>query len=113
MKAIVIDRYGSVEELKERQVLKPVVKNNEVLIRIHATSVNPVDWKIRKGELQEQLRFSFPITLGLDVAGVIEEVGEDVECFNIGDKVFTKPENIVTKKQLLFLLQDLQRGKVL
>ena len=43
MKAIVIDRYGSVEELKERQVLKPVVKNNEVLIRIHATSVNPVD----------------------------------------------------------------------
>ena len=94
MKAIVIDRYGSVEELKERQVLKPVVKNNEVLIRIHATSVNPVDWKIRKGDLQEQLRFSFPITLGLDVAGVIEEVGEDVECFNIGDKVFTKPENI-------------------
>ena len=94
MKAIVIDRYGSVEELKERQVLKPVVKNNEVLIRIYATSVNPVDWKIRKGDLQEQLRFLFPITLGLDVAGVIEEVGEDVECFNIGDKVFTKPENI-------------------
>ncbi|WP_436864642.1 NADP-dependent oxidoreductase [Bacillus fungorum] len=94
MKAIVIDRYGSVEELKERQVLKPVVKNNEVLIRIHATSVNPVDWKIRKGDLQEQLRFSFPITLGLDIAGVIEEVGEDVECFNIGEKVFTKPENI-------------------
>ncbi|MED2754149.1 NADP-dependent oxidoreductase [Bacillus thuringiensis] len=94
MKAIVIDQYGSVEELKERQVLKPVVQNNEVLIRIHATSVNPVDWKIRKGDLQEQLRFSFPITLGLDVAGVIEEVGEDVECFNIGDKVFTKPENI-------------------
>lgn len=94
MKAIVIDQYGSVEELKERQVLKPIVKNNEVLIRIHATSVNPVDWKIRKGDLQEQLRFSFPITLGLDVAGVIEEVGEDVECLNIGDKVFTKPENI-------------------
>ena len=94
MKAIVIDQYGIVEELKERQVLKPIVKNNEVLIRIHATSVNPVDWKIRKGDLQEQLRFSFPITLGLDVAGVIEEVGKDVECFNIGDKVFTKPENI-------------------
>ncbi|PEV45666.1 NADPH:quinone reductase [Bacillus thuringiensis] len=94
MKAIVIDQYGIVEELKERQVLKPVVQNNEVLIRIHATSVNPVDWKIRKGDLQEQLRFSFPITLGLDVAGVIEEVGKDVECFNIGDKVFTKPENI-------------------
>ncbi|PGX84557.1 NADPH:quinone reductase [Bacillus thuringiensis] len=94
MKAIVIDQYGIVEELKERQVLKPVVQNNEVLIRIHATSVNPVDWKIRKGDLQEQLRFSFPITLGLDVAGVIEEVGKDVECFNIGDNVFTKPENI-------------------
>ncbi|MGQ0439922.1 NADP-dependent oxidoreductase, partial [Bacillus sp. B-TM1] len=48
MKAIVIDEYGSVGELKERQVLKPVVKNNEVLIRILATSINPVDWKIRK-----------------------------------------------------------------
>lgn len=94
MKAIVIDEYGSVEELKERQVLKPVVKNNEVLIRILATSINPVDWKIRKGDLQEQLRFSFPIILGLDVAGVIEEVGEEVECFKIGDKVYTKPENI-------------------
>lgn len=50
MKAMVIDQYGSVEELKERQVPKPVVTCNEVLIRIHATSVNPVDWKIRKGE---------------------------------------------------------------
>ncbi len=47
-----------------------------VLIRILATSINPVDWKIRKGDLQEQLRFSFPIILGLDVAGVIEEVGK-------------------------------------
>ncbi|GAB6550019.1 NADP-dependent oxidoreductase [Bacillus mobilis] len=94
MKAIVIDQFGSVEELKERQVLKPVVKDNEVLIRILATSVNPVDWKIRKGELQQQLRFSFPIILGLDVAGIIEEVGEEVECFKIGDKVYTKPENI-------------------
>ncbi|PEB79237.1 NADP-dependent oxidoreductase [Bacillus nitratireducens] len=94
MKAIVIDQYGNVEELQERQVPKPVVKCNEVLIRIQATSVNPVDWKIRKGDLQEKLRFSFPITLGLDVAGVIEEVGEDVDHFKIGDKVFTKPENI-------------------
>ncbi|MGE1215833.1 NADP-dependent oxidoreductase [Bacillus toyonensis] len=90
MKAIVIDEYGSVEELKERQILKPVVTYNEVLIRILATSVNPVDWKTRKGDLQQQLQFSFPITLGLDVAGVIEEV----EGFKIGDKVFTKPENI-------------------
>ncbi|TKH10150.1 NADP-dependent oxidoreductase [Bacillus wiedmannii] len=94
MKAFIIDQYGSVEELKEREVLKPIVKGNEVLIRILATSVNPVDWKIRKGDLQEQLRFSFPIILGLDVAGVIEEVGEEVECFKVGDKVFTKPENI-------------------
>ncbi|PQZ57678.1 NADPH:quinone reductase [Bacillus sp. MYb209] len=94
MKAIVINQYGSVEELQERQVSKPVVKCNEVLIRIHATSVNPVDWKIRKGDLQEKLQFSFPIILGLDVAGVIEEVGENVQCFKIGDKVFTKPENI-------------------
>ncbi len=59
MKAIVIDRYGSVEELKERQVLKPVVKNNEVLIRIYATSVNPVDWKIRKVTYKNSYAFHF------------------------------------------------------
>ena len=50
--------------------------------------------KIRKGDLQEQLRFSFPIILGLDVKGVIEEVGEEIECFKIGDKCIRKPENI-------------------
>ncbi|EJR54905.1 hypothetical protein IIM_01845 [Bacillus cereus VD107] len=94
MKAIIIDQYGGVEELQERQVPKPVVKYNEVLIRIHATSVNPVDWKLRKGDLQEKLQFSFPITLGLDVAGVIEDIGEEVDDFEIGDTVFTKPENV-------------------
>ncbi len=85
MKAIVINQYGSVAGLQEIQVPKPVVKSNEVLIRIYATSVNPVDWKIRKGDLQEKLQFSFPITLGLDVAGVIEDIGEGVDDFEIGD----------------------------
>lgn len=61
MKAIVINQYGSVEELQERQVPKPVVKCNEVLIRIHATSVNPVDWKIRKGDLQKSCDFHFQL----------------------------------------------------
>ncbi len=61
MKAIVIDQYGNVEELKERQVLKPVVKDNEVLIRILATSINPVDWKIRKETYKNSYDFHFQL----------------------------------------------------
>ncbi|KFN04628.1 zinc-binding dehydrogenase family protein [Bacillus clarus] len=94
MKAIAINQYGGIEELQEMQVPKPVIKPNEILIRIHATSVNPVDWKIRKGDLKEKLAFSFPVTLGLDAAGIIEEVGDEVKQFKRGDKVFTKSENI-------------------
>ncbi|WP_265182924.1 lysine--tRNA ligase [Bacillus gaemokensis] len=94
MKTIIINQYGGIEQLQEGQIQKPIPKTNEVLIQIHAAAVNPVDWKIRKGELQEKLPFVFPIILGLDVAGVIEEVGAGVKHFKPGDKVYTKPENI-------------------
>ncbi|MBF6633098.1 NADP-dependent oxidoreductase [Planococcus sp. APC 3900] len=91
MKAIVIDSYGGKEQLKEQQVDKPAITDNQVLVEIHATSINPIDWKLREGYLKEMLPWEFPIILGWDAAGTIAEVGKDVKHFKVGDRVFARP----------------------
>mgnify|MGYP001197155719 CR=1 FL=1 len=91
MKAIVINAYGGRDQLKEYEVPKPLPKDNEVLIKIHATSINPIDWKVREGYLKNRLPFHFPIILGWDAAGVVERVGAKVTRFEVGDRVFTRP----------------------
>jgi NADPH:quinone reductase-like Zn-dependent oxidoreductase len=91
MKAIVIDQYGGKEELKEREVEAPTINDNQVLVEVHATSINPIDWKLRAGYLKEMLPFEFPIILGWDVAGIIVETGRNVTDFKVGDRVFSRP----------------------
>lgn len=91
MKAIVIDNYGGKEQLKERELEKPAINENQVLLEIHATSINPIDWKLREGYLQEMLPWEFPIILGWDAAGVIAEVGKNVKHYSVGDRVFARP----------------------
>lgn len=91
MKAIVIDNYGGKEQLKEREMEKPAIHENQVLVEIHATSINPIDWKLREGYLKEMLPWEFPIILGWDAAGVIAEVGANVKHFSVGDRVFARP----------------------
>ncbi|MDC3412116.1 NADP-dependent oxidoreductase [Aquibacillus sp. 3ASR75-11] len=91
MKAIVINEYGSKEVLKETEIPKPDITDDQVLVEVHATSINPIDWKTRAGYLQEKLDFSFPIILGWDVAGTIVEVGDKVTDYQIGDEVFARP----------------------
>jgi NADPH:quinone reductase-like Zn-dependent oxidoreductase len=91
MKAIVIEQYGGIEELKEREVERPAIQADQVLLEIHATSINPIDWKLREGYLKEMLPFEFPIILGWDAAGVIVEKGDDVSMFQVGDRVLTRP----------------------
>jgi len=91
MKAIVIDAYGDKEVLQEREIVKPVIEDNQVLVENYATSINPIDWKVRLGYLQGMLKFEFPIILGWDVAGVIVEKGKGVSAFEIGDRVFARP----------------------
>ncbi|MGX7596167.1 NADP-dependent oxidoreductase [Planococcus plakortidis] len=91
MKAIVIDQYGGKEQLKEREVETPVISAHQVLVEVHATSVNPIDWKLREGYLKEMLPWEFPIILGWDVAGIVKEVGEGVRHFHPGDRVFARP----------------------
>jgi NADPH:quinone reductase-like Zn-dependent oxidoreductase len=88
MKAIVIDKYGTSDRLQLREVERPKPSAGEVLIRVHAAGVNPVDWKIRRGMLRPLLWLRFPIILGFDVAGVVEEAGPGVNRFRPGDPVF-------------------------
>ncbi|MCE7790945.1 NADP-dependent oxidoreductase [Salipaludibacillus sp. CUR1] len=92
MKAIMIDNYGSRQELKEREIDTPSLKESQVLVELHATSINPIDWKVREGYLKEMLPFDFPIILGWDAAGVVIETGSRVTDFKVGDRVFSRPD---------------------
>ncbi len=89
MKAISINQFGGIENLQVQEMLIPKPKDKELLIKVHATSVNPVDCKIRKGWVNTGL--GFPQILGFDVSGIIEEIGEAVTDFKIGDEVYYMP----------------------
>uniref|UniRef100_A0A8C5SBH7 Enoyl reductase (ER) domain-containing protein n=1 Tax=Laticauda laticaudata TaxID=8630 RepID=A0A8C5SBH7_LATLA len=88
MKAIKVFEFGGPEVLKlQLDTLVPVPKENQVLIKVHACGINPVDTYIRSGTYKKKP--SLPYIPGTDVAGVIEEVGEHVTAFKKGDRVFT------------------------
>ena len=88
MRAVVIDGYGGREVLQLREVPKPQPLAGEILVRVRASGINPVDWKIRNGLLKPLLPRSFPHILGSDVAGEVEEIGRDVDKFRPGDQVY-------------------------
>ncbi len=89
MRAVVIDKFGGVEELKQREVPKPQAGEGEVLVRIKAAGVNPVDWKIRKGLLEQRgIPHKFALIPGWDMAGVVEETGFSARRFKPGDEVY-------------------------
>ncbi|MCU0534041.1 MAG: NAD(P)-dependent alcohol dehydrogenase [Hydrococcus sp. Prado102] len=88
MKAVSINRYGSPDVLQYADVEKPSVTGDRLLIKVYASSINPVDWKIRQGMLQVITGYKFPIILGFDVAGEVVEVGANVTNFKTGDAVY-------------------------
>ncbi|MBM3115368.1 NADP-dependent oxidoreductase [Jeongeupia naejangsanensis] len=92
MKAIRIHRYGGPEVLQLDEVPVPVPAADELLVRVKAAGVNPVDWKIREGWLADVLQHRLPLTLGWDVAGVVESVGASVSGFKAGDAVYARPD---------------------
>lgn len=111
MKAIVLHEYGGPEKLKYEDMPDPVAGEGEVLVRLAATSVNPVDYKIRSGEARERFPVEFPGILGRDVAGIIRAVGPGVTGFSPGDKVIafgsaTYAELVVVKADSLAHLPD-------
>jgi NADPH:quinone reductase-like Zn-dependent oxidoreductase len=87
MRAVVIHAYGGPEVMKLEQLTRPEPAEDEVLIRVVAASINPVDVAIRKGYLAK-LVGSFPIILGMDGAGIVEKVGNKVTKYKAGDPVF-------------------------
>lgn len=89
MKAIILEQAGGVENLLLRETEAPKAGQGEVLIRTKAISINPVDWKTRKGTgIYGRLKEQLPLILGWDLSGVVESVGEDVTAFRKGDEVF-------------------------
>ena len=88
MKAVVLREYGPPSKLVYEDFADPVPARGEVLVRVHAVSINPVDWKMRSGAAKERFPVTFPGILGRDVAGIVAGIGEGVEGAEVGDRVF-------------------------
>jgi NADPH:quinone reductase-like Zn-dependent oxidoreductase len=88
MRAIQVHRYGGPEELKLEVVQRPEPSSGEVLLRVYAAGVNPIDWKIRRGLMKDFQPVTFPYIPGIEVAGVVEKLGSDVTTFAVGQAVF-------------------------
>ncbi|UJB67711.1 zinc-dependent alcohol dehydrogenase family protein [Acaryochloris sp. 'Moss Beach'] len=89
MQAAVLTALGGPEGFEIQQIPKPVPKANQILVRVYATSINPVDYQTRRGDYQDYVQL--PAVIGLDVSGVVEAVGETVTAFKPGDEVYYAP----------------------
>jgi NADPH:quinone reductase-like Zn-dependent oxidoreductase len=87
MKAVVLHEYGGPEKLKYEEVADPVAGEGQVLVRVAATSVNPIDYKLRSGIFKDFMPLTFPAILGNDFSGIVRSVGAGVSGFAVGDKV--------------------------
>jgi NADPH:quinone reductase-like Zn-dependent oxidoreductase len=93
MKAVRIHSYGGPEVLQYEAAPRPKPGKGEVLIRVHAAGVNPIDWKVRAGYMKDFIPHSFPLILGWDVSGAIKEVGPNVSRFKKGNEVYSLPDH--------------------
>ncbi|MCI0707286.1 MAG: NADP-dependent oxidoreductase [Ignavibacteriae bacterium] len=93
MKEFVVDKYGK-SGLRAAQVPEPRVGPRDVLVRVSAASVNPLDKMIRNGEFKLLLKYKTPFVLGHDVAGVVTRVGADVRDYKVGDEVYARPRDL-------------------
>lgn len=92
MKAFILDRYGGNDGVRASEMRDPEMHDDDVLVQIHAASVNPVDLKIRDGKLKFVLPYRLPFVLGNDLAGVVVRVGSGVRRFKPGDEVYARPD---------------------
>ena len=93
MKAIVVHKYGGPEVLKFEDYPDPVPGAGEVLVRVAAASVNPLDYKRRAGLTDDYYPIHFPGLIGVDMAGTVVKIGPGVEGFSVGDQVFSMADN--------------------
>src|SRR5438874_5005925 len=93
MKAFIVDRYGSKDGVRAGDMPEPELREDDVLVQIHAAGVNLLDAKIRDGEFKRFLPYRFPLILGNEVAGVVVRVGSRVQRFKPGDEVYARPDD--------------------
>src|SRR6266852_591443 len=108
MKAFIVDRYGSADRVRASEVPDPEMREDDVLIEIHAAGVNPLDSKIRDGEFKLLLPYRLPLILGNELAGVVIRVGSRVRRFKPGDEVYARPDKnrIGTFAELIAVSED-------
>jgi len=88
MKALAINEFGGRDKLQLLDLPVPEIRPGEILVKVKAAGVNPVDWKMREGYLRDLFPHEFPVILGWDAAGVVEKVGNGVTRFKQGDEIF-------------------------
>lgn len=92
-----MDAFGPSSNLELRDMPRPEITPEQILVEVHATSVNPIDWKIGEGLMVARYGKAFPMVLGFDVSGVVVEVGTAVRGFSCGDEVFARSDNVQGK----------------
>jgi len=92
MKAFIVDRYGKKDGVRIGVMPEPELRPDDVLVQIHAASINPVDFKIRDGQLKVVLPYRVPFILGNDLAGVVVRVGSRVRHFKPGDEIYARAD---------------------
>ncbi|CAM3906545.1 NADP-dependent oxidoreductase [Smaragdicoccus niigatensis] len=93
MKAFVVDKYGK-DTLRAADVPQPTVGANDVLVKVSAASINPLDKMVRNGEFKQLIKYKTPFVLGHDVSGVITQVGSAVRDFKVGDEIYSRPRDL-------------------
>lgn len=88
MKAAQINQYGHADEFNIVEIDKPQVQADQVLVEVYASSINPIEYKVREGFMKDIIPVSFPAVLGGDIAGTVVESGDNVQDFQAGDKVY-------------------------
>jgi len=88
MKAVLLHGYGDVSQLSYEDVPEPLAAAGEVLVKTIAVSINPIDWKLRRGDLKEMMPLEFPTILGRDLSGEVVALGEGVDGLKVGERVF-------------------------
>ena len=111
MKAVLLHGYGDVDRFSYEDAPMPVPAVGEVLIKMLAVSINPIDWKLRRGDLKEMMPLEFPAILGRDLSGDVVALGEGVTDLKIGDRVFglvnhSYAEYVACKSEYLARIPD-------
>ena len=93
MKAFVVEHYGK-DGLRAADVPEPEVGDGDVLVKVRAAGINPLDTMVRDGEFKRLLKYRTPFVLGHDVAGVVTRIGAAARNFQVGDEVYARPRDL-------------------